>query len=98
MEICSEVYLEKDRTRAMNVLTTPAIDSAAFSERFFTHDGKKRPPNNKQNAERTYVSKSIGTPQPSSLIGNQNNPSATNHLTGSSESIEDLGVQVLIFE
>ncbi|KAA0039144.1 Beta-galactosidase [Cucumis melo var. makuwa] len=32
MEVCFEVRLEEDRTNAMGVLTTPTIDSAAFSD------------------------------------------------------------------
>lgn len=40
-----------------------------------TPGGKKRPLNDKQNSRRAYVSESIGTPQPSSLTGNQNYPS-----------------------
>ncbi|KAA0033038.1 Cysteine-rich RLK (RECEPTOR-like protein kinase) 8 [Cucumis melo var. makuwa] len=38
MEVCFEVCLEEDRTNAMGVLTTPTIDSAAFSARSSNHD------------------------------------------------------------
>ncbi|KAA0054884.1 Beta-galactosidase [Cucumis melo var. makuwa] len=41
MEVCFEVRLEEDRTNAMSVLTTPTIDSAAFSARFSNHDSDK---------------------------------------------------------
>ncbi|KAA0057570.1 uncharacterized protein E5676_scaffold411G002330 [Cucumis melo var. makuwa] len=41
MEICFEVCLEEDRTNAMSVLTTPTIDSAAFSARSSDHDSDK---------------------------------------------------------
>ncbi|TYK11079.1 Beta-galactosidase [Cucumis melo var. makuwa] len=41
MEVCFEVRLEEDRTNAMGVLTTPTIDSAAFSARSSNHDSDK---------------------------------------------------------
>lgn len=41
MEVCSEVCLEEDRTSAMNILTTLAIDSVAFSVTSSTHDSEK---------------------------------------------------------
>ncbi|KAA0035089.1 Beta-galactosidase [Cucumis melo var. makuwa] len=41
MEVCFEVRLEEDRTNAMGVLTTPTIDSAAFSARSSKHDSDK---------------------------------------------------------
>ncbi|KAL0556266.1 hypothetical protein IC582_004778 [Cucumis melo] len=41
MEVCFEVHLEEDRTNAMGVLTTPTIDSAAFSARSSNHDSDK---------------------------------------------------------
>ncbi|TYK05779.1 Beta-galactosidase [Cucumis melo var. makuwa] len=41
MEVCFEVCLEEDRTNAMGVLTTPTIDSAAFSTRSSNHDSDK---------------------------------------------------------
>ncbi|TYK31446.1 TRAF-like family protein [Cucumis melo var. makuwa] len=67
MEVCFEVRLEEDRTNAMGVLTTPTIDSAAFSARFSNHDSdknngksipacKKRSSNEKQNSGRAYIS------------------------------------------
>lgn len=39
--------------------------------------GKKRPPNDKQNSGRAYVSKSAGTFQPFGYIRNQSDPSPT---------------------
>ncbi|KAA0062583.1 RNA polymerase II C-terminal domain phosphatase-like 1 [Cucumis melo var. makuwa] len=91
MEVCFEVCLEEDRMSAMNILTTPAIDSAAFSARSYTHDsGKKCPPNDKQNSGQAYVSESIGTSQPFGLTENQNDPSLSTlgaiAQSGSSES------------
>ncbi|TYK24437.1 reverse transcriptase [Cucumis melo var. makuwa] len=67
MEVCFEVRLEEDRTNAMGVLTTPTIDSAAFSTRSSNHDSnknngksipvcKKRSSNEKQNSGRAYIS------------------------------------------
>ncbi|KAA0057585.1 Beta-galactosidase [Cucumis melo var. makuwa] len=41
MEVCFEVRLEEDRTNAIGVLTTPTIDSAAFSARSSNHDSDK---------------------------------------------------------
>ncbi|KAA0025328.1 cysteine-rich RLK RECEPTOR-like protein kinase [Cucumis melo var. makuwa] len=41
MEVCFEVRLEEDRTNVMGVLTTPTIDSAAFSARSSNHDSDK---------------------------------------------------------
>ncbi|KAL0543620.1 hypothetical protein IC582_018720 [Cucumis melo] len=41
MEVCFEVRLEEDRTNAMGVLTTPTIDSTAFSARSSNHDNDK---------------------------------------------------------
>ncbi|KAA0056080.1 Beta-galactosidase [Cucumis melo var. makuwa] len=41
MEVCFKVRLEEDRTNAMDVLTTPTIDSAAFSARSSNHDSDK---------------------------------------------------------
>ena len=41
MEVYYEVCLEEDYTSAMRVLTTSAIDSAAFSARSSTHDSEK---------------------------------------------------------
>ncbi|KAL0536537.1 hypothetical protein IC582_025486 [Cucumis melo] len=41
MEVCFEVYLEEDRTNAMGGMTTPTIDSAAFSTRSSNHDNDK---------------------------------------------------------
>ncbi|KAA0042054.1 myosin-9 isoform X2 [Cucumis melo var. makuwa] len=41
MEVCFEVRLEEDRTNPMGVLTTPTIDSAAFSARSSNHDSDK---------------------------------------------------------
>ncbi|KAL0554131.1 hypothetical protein IC582_008045 [Cucumis melo] len=41
MEVCFEVCLEEDRTNAMGVLTTPTIDSAAFSAWSSNHDSDK---------------------------------------------------------
>ncbi|KAL4031039.1 hypothetical protein IC575_009295 [Cucumis melo] len=41
IEVCFEVRLEEDRTNAMSVLTTPTIDSAAFSARSSNHDSDK---------------------------------------------------------
>ncbi|KAA0048527.1 transportin-3 isoform X1 [Cucumis melo var. makuwa] len=41
MEVCFEVRLEEDRSNAMGVLTTPTIDSAAFSARSSNHDSDK---------------------------------------------------------
>ncbi|TYK14395.1 Cysteine-rich RLK (RECEPTOR-like protein kinase) 8 [Cucumis melo var. makuwa] len=68
MEVCFEVRVEEDRTNAMGVLTTPTIDSAAFSARSSNHDSdknngksilvcKKRSSNEKQNSGRAYISK-----------------------------------------
>lgn len=41
MGVCSKVHLEEDRTSAMNILTTLAIDFANFSGRSSVHDNKK---------------------------------------------------------
>ncbi|KAA0054072.1 Beta-galactosidase [Cucumis melo var. makuwa] len=41
MEVCFEVRMEEDRTNAMGVLTTPTIDSVAFSVRSSNHDSDK---------------------------------------------------------
>ena len=41
MGVCLQVHLEEDRTNAMGVMTTPAIDSAAFSARSLTQDNDK---------------------------------------------------------
>ncbi|KAA0042075.1 Cysteine-rich RLK (RECEPTOR-like protein kinase) 8 [Cucumis melo var. makuwa] len=41
MEVRFEVYLKEDRTNAMGVLTTPTINSAAFSARSSNHDSDK---------------------------------------------------------
>lgn len=41
MEVCSKVRLEEDRTSAMNILTTSAIDSTGFSARSSTSDSEK---------------------------------------------------------
>ena len=41
MEVCSKVRLQEDRTSAMNILTTLAIDFAASSTRSSTHDNEK---------------------------------------------------------
>ncbi|KAA0050614.1 Chaperonin Cpn60 [Cucumis melo var. makuwa] len=67
MEVCFEVCLEEDRINAMAVLTTPTIDSVAFSARSSNHDSdknngksilvcKKRSSNEKQNSGRAYIS------------------------------------------
>ncbi|TYK26078.1 Retrovirus-related Pol polyprotein from transposon TNT 1-94 [Cucumis melo var. makuwa] len=67
MEVCFEVCLEDDRTNAMGVLTTPTIDSAAFSARSSNYDSdknngksipvcKKRSSNEKQNLGHAYIS------------------------------------------
>ncbi|KAL4021158.1 hypothetical protein IC575_019949 [Cucumis melo] len=41
IEVCFEVRLEENRTNTMGVLTTPTIDSAAFSARSLNHDSDK---------------------------------------------------------
>ncbi|TYK07795.1 Beta-galactosidase [Cucumis melo var. makuwa] len=84
MEVCFEIHLKEDRTSALNISTTPAIDSATSSARSSTnvndkHNGKpipvckKCPPNDKQNTWRAYVSEFVGPSQPPDSHGNQIN-------------------------
>ncbi|KAA0048797.1 reverse transcriptase [Cucumis melo var. makuwa] len=75
MEVCYEVRLEEDRTNAMSILTTPAIDSTAFNGRSSTHDrGKKHSSNKKQNSRCAYVSEITGTSQSTGPTASQNRP------------------------
>ncbi|TYK22169.1 putative mitochondrial protein [Cucumis melo var. makuwa] len=77
MEVCSEIRLEEDRTSAMNISTTPSIDSVALMREHCLKlhgrpsRGKKHPPNDKHNTGWAYVSESAGPSQPSESQGNQ---------------------------
>ncbi|KAA0037521.1 Beta-galactosidase [Cucumis melo var. makuwa] len=94
MEVCSEICLEEDRTSAMNISTTPSIDSTAFSVRFSTSGNDKY--NGKPIPALTHasnVSESARPSQPPESQGNQikHGPATlyvivqSDHLTGSSE-------------
>lgn len=42
MDVCFEVWLEEDRTNAINIVTVSDIDSATFNAKFSSSDHEKQ--------------------------------------------------------
>ncbi|KAL0557503.1 hypothetical protein IC582_006047 [Cucumis melo] len=94
MEVCSEICLEEDRTSAMNISTTPSIDSVAFTARSSTsgndkHNGKPIPirePCKQQWHTKEQCSKLHGRP-----LGDKKRPSNDKQNTGRTYVSEFVG-------